>query len=474
MIKKLFSHTLLYALGPQLPKIVNIFLLPIITAYLTPKDYGIHGTITAYAGLLAGIKMLGFDILLVNAFYKRPQKWVFYWRIFFGALLSWQMIFVFIQFSVLYWLIPKEAGDMKSYILLLIIVPGFFFSIVNSFGGRYYQLAQKPSYIALTTGVSGILTVFITYYTIVILKTGYMGWFISSAASSFIQFLFFFYPILIKHKITPVFTIKKSFWKKYLSIALPTIPHNYSSYLLNSSDRVVLDKLNVPIEKIGLYNLAYIFGNYFEIFGNALGMAVGPFYMKLFAKKNIAADKQIRTLTFFLQILFLFLAFNISLWSKEIFQILISNEELKKAYYLSAIIIMGYSYRPMYWATINKLLFIEKTNKLWRISFVGGMLNVILNLIFIPYFSIEAATVTTFVSLLYIGFAGFFIKDFKANNTQNYRPVLWIVLIIVLTVTVFLIKDINFIIKLIVSTITFAVVSSLYLKNKHFINGINV
>lgn len=474
MLKKLFSHTLLYALGPQLPKIINIFLLPIITAHLTPKDYGIHGTITAYAGLLGGIKMLGFDVLIVNAFYKRKEKWAFYWRIFFGGLLSWQVIFIFIQFSVLYWLIPKEANNMKIYILMLIILPSFFFGIVNSFGGRFYQLSQKPSYITLTTAVSGSISLFITYYTIVILKMGYMGWFLSSAGSTIIQFLFYSYPILIKHKITPIFLTKKSFWKKYLSIALPTIPHNYSSYLLNSSDRVILDKMRIPIEKIGLYNFAYIFGNYFEIFGNALGMAVGPFYMKLFAEKNINADKQVRILTFLLQMLFLFLAFNVSLWSKEIFEILISNEDLKKAYYLSIIIIMGYSYRPMYWATINKLLFIEKTNKLWRISFIGGIANVILNLIFIPYFSIEAAAISTFICLMYIGFSGFFLKDFKTNTKLNYYPILWIISIVILTMIVFLMKDISIVIKFIISASLSIIFLFLYVKNKNTINSIKV
>ena len=71
MLKKLLSHTILYALGPQVPKLANIILLPIITSHLTPLDYGIYGTIMAYNGLLMGVKSLGFDILLVNSFYKK-------------------------------------------------------------------------------------------------------------------------------------------------------------------------------------------------------------------------------------------------------------------------------------------------------------------------------------------------------------------------------------------------------------------
>jgi O-antigen/teichoic acid export membrane protein len=60
------------------------------------------------------------------------------------------------------------------------------------------------------------------------------------------------------------------------------------------------------------------------------------------------------------------------------------------------VIIMSYVYRPMYWVPVNKLGFEEKTHLLWRISLVGGLINVGLNLIFLPIFGIYTVVVATF------------------------------------------------------------------------------
>ncbi|PKP46454.1 MAG: hypothetical protein CVT95_06975 [Bacteroidetes bacterium HGW-Bacteroidetes-12] len=62
MLKKLFSHSFLYAVGPQIPRFANLLVLPIITQYLTSLDYGVYGTLLAYTGLMQGLKSLGFDV----------------------------------------------------------------------------------------------------------------------------------------------------------------------------------------------------------------------------------------------------------------------------------------------------------------------------------------------------------------------------------------------------------------------------
>ncbi len=144
------------------------------------------------------------------------------------------------------------------------------------------------------------------------------------------------------------------------------IPHNYSSYLLNSSDRVVMDQFKVSIDQIGQYNIIHV-RNYFESVGEAIGMAVGPFYSKLYTAKTKKALIDERNLTFF-DDKFLLATFLISLWLKEIFILLISNKELQSAYPIGIIIIMSYAYRPMYWSVGIKLKYFENYQSTWKIS----------------------------------------------------------------------------------------------------------
>ena len=443
MLKKLISHSLLYAVGPQIPKLANIIVLPIITQFLTAKDYGIYGTLLAYSGLLSGLKMLGFEVLLVNSFFKK-QNWLAYWGRYLSGLYLYSIFFSCFFIVILYFFMPEEVtADYFWAVIGLIVIPATFFDVINVFGGRYFQLIKNPKYVAIITAIVGVFTILLNLYTIAYLKLGYLGWFISSALGGALSFILFGFLLFKRIKLKPILTTNKNFWRKSLRIALPTIPHNYSTYLLNSSDRLVMDQLKTPISQIGIYNLAYIFGGYMELFGNAVGMAVGPYITGLYAKKNEASERQLKSLIYFLQISFIFVCTLTSLWSKELFSVLIRKDELSLAYTISIIIIMGYSYRPLYWASVNKLLFYEKTNKLWRISFIAGILNVLLNIIFIPLYGIYAAAITTLLSLIYMGVSPFYLKEYREMENQNYFPIFWMIGIVMLTIIVFLLKDVS-------------------------------
>lgn len=473
MLKKLFAHSMLYAIAPQIPKLANILVLPIITQFLTSTDYGIYGTLIAYSGLLGGLKMLGFDVLLVNSFFKK-KKWKAYWGRYMFGLYFYSIFFSLLYVLFLNYFMPQEVGDNHWLVIALIVIPATLFNILNIFGGRYYQLSQKPQYVSLVTVIVGVVSILMNLYTIAYLKLGYLGWFLSTATGSFISFLLYAYPIFKKVELKPILTTNKNFWKKSLKVALPTIPHSYSTYLLNSSDRMVMDQLKTPIGQIGIYNLAYIFGGYMEFFGNAVGMAVGPMITGLYAKKTEAAEKQLQTLIFFLQIGFIVLCSIVSLWAKELFDFLIQKEELKVAYSISIIIIMGYAYRPLYWAAGMKIMFYEFTNKLWRISFVAGALNVILNLVFIPIYGIYAAAITTFISLMYLGLSPFYIKEYKALNNEKIYPVFWILIITFLTGLIFYLKDASITIKIFTSLAFIALFAIYMKKEKSKLNNIKI
>ncbi len=450
-LKKLFSHSLIYALGPQIPKFAGLFVLPVITRYLTSTDYGIYGVITSYVGILTAISDLGFSVVLVNSFYNYPRKWTIVWRQLHFYLIVWSVIYGFFLAVLLYFVMPVSARGNMFEIIAFVCIPSMFFNSTVIIGSRYYQVAQKPLFISVTSAIVGVVAIALNLYTIAVLKLGYMGWFISTFLSSLLQFSFFLYPVFFKYNIKPLIAYRKIFLKANLKISLPIVPHTYSSYLLNSSDRLVMDRIHLPVAEIGKYNLAYTFGNYFDFFGGAIGMAIGPIYTKLFSKRSKEKDEQVHFLTHWLQFFFIIGGFLLSLWCKEIFDLLISNPELKGVYPVAIIILMGYAYRPYYWTAITRLQYSENTSQLWKISFTAGILNLLLNIIFIPFFGIMAAATTTFFALLYMGFAGFFLKAFRKVEAMKYYPVSVMFLIVVSTVLAYSLKDVHIVIKAVLS-----------------------
>lgn len=473
MLKKLLSHSFLYAVGPQVPKLANFLVLPIVTQYLTAVDYGIYGTLLAYSGLLGGIKSLGFDVLLVNSFFKKTA-WKTYWGVYLGGLLLFNCIFGLAFFLILYYIMPDEVGDNRLNVVLLIVVPSLLFDHIKKFGGRYYQLLQKPKFIAITTAISGVVVILLNLYTIAYLGLGYLGWFISSAAGSLLVFGFYSYTLFNTAKIRPLFTSSLKFWKRSLKISLPTVPHQYSSYLLNSSDRLVMDRMHVPIDEIGTYNLAYIFGGYMEMFGQAINMAVAPMITSLYSKKTKIAEKQVQQFIFFLMACFILILSTIALWTKELFQLLIRNDSLLDAYPIAIIIIMSYSYRPLKIGGMNKLFFYEHTNKLWRISFIAGMLNVVLNIIFIPLFGIYVAAITTFISMVYFAISPYYIKEYRAMENERFYAEYWMIGVILLTGLIYMLRDISITYKVGISLFFLFIFLLYFKKSKEDLSKINI
>lgn len=425
MLKKIFKDTAIYGMSPYVPKIASFFILPIITKDLTAFDYAVSGLIMAYTSAISVLGSLGLRVVLVNWFYKAPCQFKWAWRQIYGFFVFWTFPFAAINVLIIYIAVPPQAQHNLWQIVLLNTLPFVLFAGTNTIANTYYQVKKMPMQIAFRTVVFGVLTVVLNLYTISYLKMGYMGWFWSTFFVTILQNLSFWYPINFKLKLTPILNFKPRFIKQCLKVSLPTVPHYYASFLLDISDRVVMNFLKVPVGDIGKYNFSYTFGNYFQSITNASGLAVNPVLYEFYKKGD---ERGARNLVFLLQAIILLLTCICCLWMKEIFSILIKNEELASLYPLAIIIVMAYNYRPMYFGANLKLMYHDKTNKLWRVTFVAGIVNVALNLIGIPFFGFQFAAYSTFISLMYMGYVGYFTQEFKRMTTENYYPFFWLFL----------------------------------------------
>jgi O-antigen/teichoic acid export membrane protein len=465
-IKKLSVNSLVYALGPQLPKLVSLLMLPVITPHLSARDYGVFGTLMAYAAAITALKDLGLTSVLSVSFYKYPNRYKFIWNKLFALSTIWAIPLSIILSFVIYLILPRTEGQYYLMIVLLNCLPLILFEPTKWLGRKYFQLIQKPIPIVTFNGIAAIGGVVSNYITIVLLKMGYLGWFISSFIISFISFLPYLWIIVKSIKLRFDFNFNKKWLRRYLAIGLPVLPHFYSTYLLDASDRLILNWYQIPFDEIGLYSLAYTLGGYFAIIGNALGEASGPMYMKLFRSETIEDEIKARNLTFVMQGGTLLLAFLVALWMKEAFGLLIQNESLKMGYMITVIIVMSYSYRPIYFGPISKLQYMLKTKELWKISFIAGILNVILNLILVPKYGIWGSVIATFIAMMFMGFRGYLLKSFRDNNPVNYYPLFWFVTICSGAILVFLIKDIHVFYKSIITIVLLIIFSFYFYKNK--------
>lgn len=457
MLRKLLSHAAIYGLAAQVPRLAGVLVLPIITQYLSPQDYGVAGVVTAYAYALTLLQSLGLSVVMVNAYARHPLRYKWVWRQLYGFLSLWSLVYGLLMIGILYLAVPDVASGHRLQIALLYSLPTMFFASTDMQASLLYQLSQRPLPVAFRSFFVGVLGVGINIYTIAYLRLGYMGWFYAAFFSALAGFLINSYSLYARLGWWPIFNFKWSSIRAALRVSLPVIPHHLSFFLLDTSDRLVLDVLQVPLHRIGLYNVASNFGNYFMIASGALVQAASPFYMRYYAQEgSLEAARQARRMTFALQLMFLLATSLGCLWMKELFQVLIRNEELQQAFPLAIIILMGYNFRPMYLATTNLLAYREYTGKLWKISLVAGGGNVLLNFLLVPVFSYQAAALTTFASLMYMGYAGYFLKEYKKAALVNYYPLFWLTATVFTLGAVYSLAEIDLILKVTITAVTCA------------------
>lgn len=421
---------MIYGLAPQISKIASLFALPVITKDLTELDYGIWGTILAYTGAIQAFASLGLNVVMSNSFFKMPFQYKWMWRQLYGFLQLWSPLYSLIVCLVVYFAIPEGESENLLLLMLLIAGPNLLFGPASSIGTYYFQFNQRPFPIAARVGLFGMLTVALNVYTISFLKMGYLGWAYSFFIVSMLQNLSYFYLLNFRLHYSPIFNFKWRTIQSALKIGWPTIPHTYAAYLLNSSDRVVMDQLNVSTQHIGRYNLASTFGSYFANMAGAVNQAITPILLSCYKQNEFV---KARNLIFVIQGYFILVTFTYSIWAREIFYLLINNTGLREVYPLSIIIVMSYNYRPMYNGAVGPLFYIEKTHLIWRITFTAGIVNVLVNVLFIPIYGYQVAAYSTFVCLLIMGFSGFYMPGVQGTQKANFYPFFWLGLILLMT-----------------------------------------
>lgn len=453
MKKKFITDVLIYSVAPQIPRIANVLLLPLTTPFLTPIDFGVYGVVISYVLGFEVLKSLGLDIILMNSFFKEKDTFKNTWGKIQAIISSWSLVLAVLVGLIVYLILPPEVdAQNRWFIVFAVCFPSSLFAGLSKVSVLFYQYSQRPIPIVIRSAFLGILAVAINYYTIVELHLGYKGWFYSGLVVGIISPLSYIYPIWIKERILPVYRITMQELKKMLRISLPILPHHYASYFLNQSDRVIMSLTGVASSQIGIYNLGYSISSNFRFVTNGVAKVIAPTFHNMLLTEN--GPLSIKKIVSLLAVLYIFVGFIGGIWMREVFSLLIKNDELLQGYTVAIIVLFSFATRPLYNGAQSFLFFEERTSQLWRITFMFGMVNILLNVIFIPIYGIAAAAVNTFICIAGSDYGVFFLKDYKETTRVNFNPLRWFtVTIIVFSISWFL-KDTDIIYKVIASIVS--------------------
>jgi len=368
---------------------------------------------------------------LTNSYYEYKNKFYLVWGRILLIILVSSVVCAFILSTILFFSLPELSTKSVVLIIILASVP-FVFGCNSLLANHLYPLRYDPKKLVIPILFSNIIGIFISFILIRYLRMGYIGLMSNGAIATILAFIFFFKPLWIKEKIVPIYDKNRKRIKEMFRIALPVIPHTLGFMLLTSSDRIIMNIYNTPIKDIGYYTHGYSMGDYITVVTAALITALSPKIQELYRSNNYIKLRKVYLLSqgFTMATVFLF-----ALWMPDIYKFLIRNSDLQQSSGIASLICFSNIVYPLY-AFLSTIAFIEKkTTKLLWLVFVPGILNIILNLIFIPIYGYKAAVYTTLISYWSLLLIPIFVKFYSRFLSKLFSSKAVLALLFILFVT---------------------------------------
>ena len=186
------------------------------------------------------------------------------------------------------------------------------------------------------------------------------------------------------------FKINTKYWKDAFLFNLPLIPHYLSTYLLNSSDKLMISYL-IGDSATAYYSVAYSVAAVVFIIWNAINGSLVPY---TYEKCKIKDYKSISKVTLPLLLFFACASIGLVMMAPEIVRIM-ATKSYHEAIYVIPPIVGGVFFKVKYIIYANIIYFYKKPIYVMIGSVTATIVNIVLNYIFISKYGYFAAGYTT-------------------------------------------------------------------------------
>jgi O-antigen/teichoic acid export membrane protein len=379
---------------------INFLLMPLLSYYLSPTDYGITSLINTYVSFISPfLGFIAFGIITVE--YYRIKDRTDFASLFSSIQIIPVLPTIFIslvtlpfykKLAVLLELPPDQLwiGGIIFILSLLII----YIETSNS----YLIIAKKIRLYTFFTIGRVITETLLTVYFVIFLRKGWEGRIISWAITTVLFSIASFYIFYREGLLT--LQIKKKYIYSSLAYGIPLVPHTIGKYIINQSDRVFIAKM-VSLSEAGIYSVGYTVGMVMMLLITALSNVFTPFLMERLS--NISEEKKLQVVRLSYQlVLGMFIALLlVNLISPLLFSLLISKKYSAGASYVFWVS-LGYFFWGCYLLFSGYIFFFKKTMILFWLAIINIFSNLLFNYFFIKEFGALGAAYATALSFFIV------------------------------------------------------------------------
>lgn len=396
-----FRAGIWYTISTISVKAMAILTTPIFTRLLTTEDYGISATFNSWYSLMYIICSLDLDMSVGRAkqdIGESLEKYV-------GSLqlLSGLFTGILFIFSIIFRELLLELIELDTILLLMLYVYLFFSTSVSLMQTRLrYEYRYKENigimfYITLTTVLLSIFLIKNMEHN------RYWGKVIGTVIPTTILGLFFWGRGFYNKNIH----LNKEYWNYALKISAPMIIHSLSLNVLATADRVVITKF-LGAKETGIYTLVYQYAIIINLIMGAVNHAWQPWF-----HDNYHAGKfsLIKSRAKDISLLGGIIGLGCVAFGPEMISIL-GPVEYQNGLTVLVPLVMGIVCQFVYSNYINVELHLKQTKYASLCTVIAAVLNMLLNIIYVPQYGYFAAAYTTLISYIVLLFGHYYITKY--------------------------------------------------------------
>jgi O-antigen/teichoic acid export membrane protein len=375
----------------------GLILIPILTKTLGADAYGIWSVIMVTISLLSPLALLGLTSAMIRFLAaekdKRKIQEGFYSVIsvvFFAGLILSLVVFLLADSFAITILKDTSAAPLIKIASVVILLQALDLASLEFF--RAFGRMKKYSGLMLLQTVAEVG--FVAYFVLV--GFGLFGAVVSLVISRGIVLL-----IGASYIFKEIgFRLPKFYGLgNYLKFGLPLVPATLLGWITSSSDRYLIGFFS-SLQMVGIYSAAYNIGAIIGFFGAPLQIILFPTISKLYEEGK---DQEMKTyLAYSLKYFLLFAIpaiFGLSVLSRQLLLIMTRPEFVAQGAAILPIVAVGTLFFGLYGCIFIFILIVAKRTRLIfvLVSF-SAMINLFLNILFIPVYGIIAAAITTLIA----------------------------------------------------------------------------
>jgi len=312
-------------------------------------------------------------------------------------------LIIFGIFFIIFFIFPSLSGGILKveiqHIDLVKIFPLILFMVLGKFYFTTLIVIKKSKNYFIVNFVFNLMLIILNVLFLLVLKLGYISYFWAYLCSYFILTIvgFIFFISNYKPSIKGIITIANM--KGLLKIGLPLIPNSLMLMLLTWADRYILN-FYVGLSIVGIYTIGYRFAEIiYSFIVYPFGQALFPILYKQYSKSKSKYLKNMNRIMKYYWIVIFSIIIGYLVILKEILQFFIGAEYIK-GYNIISIVLLGIVIGGATSLISTTIIMREKTNIIFLFTFISVSLNIVLNFLLIPEYSMYGAAVATLVSYI--------------------------------------------------------------------------